>query len=75
MAVAGVVAGMVLLSTAMATGTRPTGLCTATTGLTGATGIGITKQMLGICTLAALLMALRLSVSNATANYAFLGRP
>jgi hypothetical protein len=31
--------------------------------------------MLGICTLAALLMALRLSVSNATANYAFLGRP
>ncbi len=34
-------------STAMATDTdtRPTGLCTATTGLTGATGIGITKEI------------------------------
>jgi hypothetical protein len=42
MAVVGVVAGMVLPSTAMdmATHTGPTVPCMATMGLTGATGIG-----------------------------------
>jgi hypothetical protein len=41
-----VVAGMpVLRAMAMATDTRPTGPCMATIGLTGATGIGITKQI------------------------------